>query len=922
MTAGLDAEPCKRPRLMMVAQPTGGSQEETGKALPHRDPEVKVAVGVVEQGNDDTCQTYRGDHRAPDANVERCPLCCYYFGNCYWPFIRVPWRGRPDGERSGECWRLCHLDCVRKLLFDSNDFGRGLSADAIETGFVQDLTKVLEWSPQLYRKAPHLRVCFEEQRLSRAAQGEPLPWPPPASPAPPLAAFSFEGLVEIRISACPALRKLPPEIGRIKGVKTLVMISTGLVELAAEVGQLHELEHLFLNGNFLRSLPASVGALPNLTELCLDANRVEYIPPLQSPYLKLITAPANHLTSLPPVASECIERIEAHGNALSSAVLPAALPCHPPQWDKIVSLKLMGNQIRELPAELANMSRLRIAMFSSNRLRELPACVASLGWLEWLFAYDNDLHDLPEGLLKGHRWLERVLLEGNPLSATATARLISNVREGGNIKLRALGLDEAQVRTCAEAAAGACDVGAWQVLPPCISVGKVVHVSGSGQYWMKLTRSSQLRRLENTPAVGEPGGPVSPSTSPARFLVVAFSASQGEPEWLGLLRRLWAQGQVRQGRCPNRGSLEDFFRSKDASSVEACTAALWSSCLRGQGAAPAGVGMATSTDGLASTPPLGLHSPSVDEGDGAVNELADFDVLSVVDHRMRWYSEDAASFSHTLREVARPYQQTLCLGASMGGFGALLHGGQIADVVVAFSPQANLLEACLRPPGVDPAALEALANSMFDSVRGAAARGARITVHTAADEHLLHALALPQEAVQITVHPLLPRKPFARLLDRAGVLMPIVCEAVAELLQRTSSVPLVGAARDGVADRFCVASWLAGGGCERYSAPPEKVLNLFFGPGAHPPRPGDWFCSKCHRRNMSAHFFCWSCGPQAPGANLLDVQACRIPGGQNFPRKGDWGCGNCGQAHCSYQLSCDRCGLAKEGGHPKTVIVS
>jgi len=325
-----------------------------------------------------------------------------------------------------------------------------------------------------------------------------------------------------------------------------------------------------------------------------------------------------------------------------------------------------------------------------------------------------------------------------------------------------------------------------------------------------------------------------------------------------------------------------------------------------------------SAGGSASAPSSSTPPPaSAEEGDKAGVELGDFDVLSVVDHRMRWYSEDAASFSHALQEVARPYRKTLCLGASMGGFGALLHGGRIADAVVAFSPQANLLEACLRPPGADPAALEAMANTMFDSVRCAAARGARIKVHTATDAHLLHALALPREAVSITVHPLLPRKPFARLLDRAGVLMPVVSEAVAELLlQAAEPSPDTGG------EAFYAASWRFGGGCDRYSTSPEKVLSLFFGQGANPPRPGDWFCSSCRRRNMSAQFFCWSCGPGTPGANQVDAGASRILGGQNFPRKGDWGCGNCGQAVCGYQKNCDRCGLAKEGGHPKTVIAS
>eukprot|EP00434_Breviolum_minutum_P001390 symbB.v1.2.001222.t1/scaffold66.1/size357995/25 len=50
------------------------------------------------------------------------------------------------------------------------------------------------------------------------------------------------------------------------------------------------------------------------------------------------------------------------------------------------------------------------------------------------------------------------------------------------------------------------------------------------------------------------------------------------------------------------------------------------------------------------------------------------------------------------------------------------------------------------------------------------------------DGHVLQALALPS-GIRLVVHPLQPRKPFARILDRAQLLIPIVSDALFRLLR-------------------------------------------------------------------------------------------------------------------------------------------
>lgn len=303
-------------------------------------------------------------------------------------------------------------------------------------------------------------------------------------------------------------------------------------------------------------------------------------------------------------------------------------------------------------------------------------------------------------------------------------------------------------------------------------------------------------------------------------------------------------------------------------------------------------------------------------------EVGDFDVLSVVDHRMRWYTEDAAMFSGALQEVVRRYQRTLFVGASMGGFGALLHGGRLADAIVAFSPQADLKHATLRPPAGDVDGLEGFTAELCQSVAAARQRGALVEVHCAADEHLTHALTLPRAMAAITVHPLVPRKPFARLLDRAGVLLPIISNVLCQLL-------LQGATVGRVADpELAVACWSSAGSVQRYRAETPELLRLLCGRAAAGlPRPGDWFCGRCRKRNMQTQFFCnWCCSGGDAGsasvgaAHAGDPGACSVPSGQVYPRAGDWGCGRCGEANCGYQGKCGRCGGTR-GEHAGTVVV-
>eukprot|EP00928_Gymnodinium_smaydae_P030995 TRINITY_DN22898_c0_g2_i1.p1 TRINITY_DN22898_c0_g2~~TRINITY_DN22898_c0_g2_i1.p1 ORF type:complete len:815 (+),score=68.62 TRINITY_DN22898_c0_g2_i1:342-2786(+) len=806
------------------------------------------------------------DHSVHDLVLDSsaCPICNGSLEKG-WPYVRVSLAGGAIGEKYREM--CCHMTCVAKAIHAERSSG-GQSV-FLEASCSQSIKELLVRSPSLLYRNACVRLRGEEERMAQLGCSETVSsWPWPAFAPLPEAAFSVEGISEFQVCCCPSLCHLPADVGRMRWIQTLSLISNGLESIPPEVAMLKHLQYLYLNGNFLRTIPTEVGAAQSLREVCLDANQLEDVPRFSSPDLTLFTAPANKLKEFPLITAP-LQRIELHGNNLSR--IRVQYPDAAGRWYGLSSLKIMGNQLTELPSEICNMYDLRILSVSCNRLRCLPQGLSGLRQLEWLMAYENQLQWLPDDIATKCPRLTRILLEANPLQPRAVMTLLANVR---NSYVKTLGLDYVQVHEAVS------DSGnSWETLPECVSVGSIIHVGGCSQVNMKLTRASQLRRRSNVLALGEPGGPADPSAAPADFLVVAFGASQGEPEWLGFFRRLYEIGCVSPVPHQAEASLKDLLDGVDKTDFDSLMAKLWTGCPCGE-----------------------TLSPSKDDSSSLA--ISDFDVLTVVDCRMRWYAEDIDAVASALKGVCSKYTKVLCVGASMGGFGALLHGGRFAHSVVAFSPQANLLEACLRPPAGKPAALAELSGELFESLRAAKARDAQITVHCAADEHLMHAVAMPQDCLSLVVHPLCPRKPFARLLDRAELLMPIVSDVMYNML--------VG--KPSPCSRVSLGCWGKGGRLERHRAEPNEILNLFFSSGATMvPRPGDWFCGTCQARNMSQSFFCWRCKPKDGNfvSSIMASGSVRIVDGTTYPAAGDWGCMNCGAAMCGYERSCSNCGASK-----------
>ena len=195
-----------------------------------------------------------------------------------------------------------------------------------------------------------------------------------------------EGWQELDLSGM-GLTDLPPEIGKLIGLKKLVLgkfdsetferHGNELTAIPDVVFQLSQLEELHLSYNRITEIPDSIAQLSNLTSLHLSSNQITEIP-------------------------ESIAQLSS-----------------------LTSLHLSSNQITEIPESIAQFSNLTSLNLSDNQITEIPKSIAQLSNLENLHLANNNIQSLPE-FIKVLPKLNQLDLRGNPIP-------IPNVILGSNV---------------------------------------------------------------------------------------------------------------------------------------------------------------------------------------------------------------------------------------------------------------------------------------------------------------------------------------------------------------------------------------------------------------------------------------------------------------------------------------------------------
>lgn len=125
----------------------------------------------------------------------------------------------------------------------------------------------------------------------------------------------------------PGIKTLPKSIGRLTGLKNLILDHNGLEKLPKETGNLAELTVLSLSGNKLKTLPAEIGKLSKLEALELSNNPLTALPESigNLSNLKLLNISYTSITKLPENLSRLknLETLLVSGTKLSDEQLSA-----------------------------------------------------------------------------------------------------------------------------------------------------------------------------------------------------------------------------------------------------------------------------------------------------------------------------------------------------------------------------------------------------------------------------------------------------------------------------------------------------------------------------------------------------------------------------------------------------------------------
>jgi internalin A len=210
------------------------------------------------------------------------------------------------------------------------------------------------------------------------------------------------------------LRSLPPEIEKLKKLRSLDLRFNPLNTLPPEIGQLTNLEVLYLWKNPLKDLPAEIGQLTNLRFLTLKFNLLSTLP---AEIVKFIKLKSFHEWNRPldTFPSEILQltnlkSLDLSGNQIS------ALPYEILQLANLQSIDLSNNRLRTLPSEILQLSNLKSLNLSGNQISILPSGIEYLTNLEYLDISLNPLRFLSTeiGQLTN---LKSLILSSTPLSS-------------------------------------------------------------------------------------------------------------------------------------------------------------------------------------------------------------------------------------------------------------------------------------------------------------------------------------------------------------------------------------------------------------------------------------------------------------------------------------------------------------------------
>ncbi|MCB0213341.1 MAG: leucine-rich repeat domain-containing protein [Anaerolineae bacterium] len=189
------------------------------------------------------------------------------------------------------------------------------------------------------------------------------------------------------------LSEIPPDIGQLSHLLSLVLYNNHLTELPPEIGQLPNLSTLYLGNNQLIGLPPEIGHLSKLSTLDVSNNHLTKFPAEigRLTNLSSLVAYNNRLTE---ITSEIGHLAHLTMFNLSNNHL-AKLPLSIRQLAKLALFNLSNNQLAKLLPEIGLLSNLSVLDLSNNQLEDIPPEIGNLAGLLSLVLHNNGLTVVP-----------------------------------------------------------------------------------------------------------------------------------------------------------------------------------------------------------------------------------------------------------------------------------------------------------------------------------------------------------------------------------------------------------------------------------------------------------------------------------------------------------------------------------------------
>lgn len=211
-----------------------------------------------------------------------------------------------------------------------------------------------------------------------------------------------------------AFDAVPEQVRRQTSLRELKIESNALEELPPWIGELSQLRVLGLERNKLTRLALDGPA--SLETLNAPWNPIEQLKLENLPQLRRLDLAGTRLQELPAMGAHP-ELRELLCTQCPLAVFPDLDGC-----ENLEHLTLNGNQLRELPTDVATLPELVMLHLSGNQIEQWPSRFGDA--LTSLFIERNKLSELPDAVLTA-KSLSVLLVGGNPLTAlpAALARL-------------------------------------------------------------------------------------------------------------------------------------------------------------------------------------------------------------------------------------------------------------------------------------------------------------------------------------------------------------------------------------------------------------------------------------------------------------------------------------------------------------------